>query len=1045
MLEVGTEGFDFDYTNYDRTLSHQVLYYATKLLLTGQKVSQIEEAAIAELIASPFMIWRDNIFRSNGGLMSGMLITFILNCVANELMHRCAWVHLMKKSYPQACEIRHYKRYTRGIRGGDDTITTVSSSVSHIYNGKTVAEYLISCGMQVTAATKDKEIPELTPFMQLSFLKNTTKYERGFFLPLPDWTSLVESTNWVRLNKFNNDILKATQDNIICSMRGMFFHGKEAFDSAREKYLAAEPRLVLPQYEELAVIWRAYLGFPGAHADFASRELQVDPFVSKAQVKTEDYANERRDDISMYTRATRPQSLQALDKMPLETAEQVNGNPTDTIPAVPATIIDNSDAQITEKVDKTRVGATIQESTSTKLIPVKTGAISTKSNNLRAEQYLNDVNWDLAKLEHKFTHIRDVIWKTTDPNNVALVNMVVPQDFIVTPAQKAPFDVTRYWKCSDIIVKLVIKASPFYAGGFVAGFTPFGSIPEIHRVINMGGLIQKVSQDEGLEVVIPFRFPIGFEDVSDNQRLGTFSIFVNSALATGVDNPNNISISVYASIENSEFKLPEPLSALAYTSLKFPTVATRPQGCTITKDVKDPKDVPTVATKPQSGIAARKAVLCDINQNVVDMPKTMMCAGEGLVGQPRQSHFQDAPNDLLQLMKRWSFVGRGDVLLPARERGRLIFNYDSLLSAAMMGFDSIYGLYRGSINVRILLDGNGFQNIRGKAFFRMLGDNNVEAENAGIHHFDDDHIGQFTIPWLKRLFVDYTDGAKASYEAYTGKLYIDLENPTTEEVKFLFNMEVCVGDDFHLGVFLGGSDLKILGTSQTVLPDYCTVTPIVPEWSCGPIPPTVATRPQSGIIQFVHRAIENTLPLVETISELDSLLDAHMITEQPAPLWMKRVPFSIAADLPQYTERLMTLNHNGMSLPDKECFGVGDSEANIHNLLTKTKSLVDRVNWSASASPGTQLASYFNGPPSPAASGTGVIHSQLPAMFNFWTGSTILIFDVHATQMHRGQLLFTYNTAAEDIAYADATQTYFTTFDLSEGRNHRNPIAIFES
>jgi hypothetical protein len=199
-------------------------------------------------------------------------------------------------------------------------------------------------------------------------------------------------------------------------------------------------------------------------------------------------------------------------------------------------------------------------------------------------------------------------------------------------------------------------------------------------------------------------------------------------------------------------------------------------------------------------------------------------------------------------------------------------------------------------------------------------------------------------------------------------------------------------------------------------------------------PPAILTTPQSGMLQFIGRAIENTIPLVEQISDLGLELDAHMVTEQNQLVQQRRRPFSIASDLPVLTERFTTVNHNGMSLPDKHCFGTTESETDINNLLQNTKSIIGRFSWQAADAAGELLTAIHNSPGIPGKAQAG-LHTELSAMFNYWTGGKIFILDVHSTQMHRGQLLLSYSTdPTDDISYADATQSYFTTLDLSEGR-----------
>lgn len=1015
MLEVGDRGFDFDFRFYDRSLPHQLLYFSTKLLLAGQSLFPQEEAAVIEYVCSPYIIWGSTVFRGDGILPSGILITYLVNCVANEMMHRMAWNNIMAREKPTLLPMRYYREYTRGTRGGDDTFSTVDSRVLPFYNGKTVAEYLRSRNMQVTAADKSQNIPESTNYFELSFLKNGTRYERGAFLPVSEKASLYESTYWVRLTRENNDIVKATQDNATCSLRSLYFHGEEVFEDFRNKALDREPRLVLPTYEELSVIWNNFHCFPGSHTDFASREIQEDPFTLASTEKPRMPATERaKYNMSpIQTIETFNQSglaMTALDKQKLGTTEIDTAPVNEEISEISNETIDNKALGTPGKTMTDAVGASVQDAPSTKAKPVKTGERIIQSKNVRSEVYMNDVNWDLKKLVQKFTYVKDFVWSTADSVGTIISSVEAPKEFLVTPAQREPFDVTRFWK-GTLLVKVVIKSSPFYAGGLVMGFTPFYRKPTIPALVNMGGLIHKLSQEEGLEYVIPFRWPAGFIDASQD-ILGSFVVMVNSALKTGPDNPGTISGAIYVSLMDSEFKLPEIIPSQSYKSLKFDMVN----------------------TEPQSGVSV-KSVLCDINEIPSEMPAAMMCAGEGVVGTPPVSHFQDAPSDLMQLLKRWEMAGRLRVGIQRQAATVCTFLLKDIYSAAFRGFDRYFGLFRGSVNLRFSLE-DAVDNIYGKISFNPVGSrsNGQQPSNCGLQTFDRMSMGMVTVPWTQPYFALPTAEtgllANPQYDILD-EVTVVLFNYSNDPRTPILNVDVSVGDDFHMGVFLGTpSDTKYptMYRRTALLPS--SVKQVAAEHDAEYFMTTTA---QSGMLQFIGRAIENTLPLVEKVSELGSELDAHMITEQNQLVQQRRRPFSIACDIPVLTERFTTVNHNGMSLPDKQVFGSAVSETDIYNLLQNTKSIVGRFSWSAADKAGKIISEYSNSPGVPTTSLPGT-HTELCAMFNFWTGGKIMIFDVHATQMHRGQLLISYSTDMQDVAYADATQSYFTTLDLSEGR-----------
>jgi len=1038
MTEVGDRGFDFDFSHYDRSLTHQILYYSVKVLLTGLNLPLKEEAAVLEMICSPVLIWGQTVMLGSF-LTSGVLITFLANCMANELMHRAAWTGILRSTQPILSEIRFYKAYTRACRGGDDTMSTVDSRVIDLYNGRTVGEFLRSRGMKVTSATKSQDIPESSHYCDLSFLKNTTRYERGVFLPVSEASSLYESTYWVRLSSQNNDILKATQDNAICAMRPLFFHGEEVFNDFRDRALSKVPQLALPTYKDLSVIWNTYHCFPGSHSDFASREIQEDPFThaSKAEkLNAADGGSQK--DMSIEIIETTPQSglsIKALDKEQLGSAKIERAPVVETISTISDEVIDNQDAGTTSKTTVETVGTSIQDAPGTKAKPVKTGDLLIQSKNQRAEVYMNDVNWDLERLVQKFTFVDSVPWSTADVEGALLMQLNTPIDFLKTPAQKQPFDLTKFWK-GTILVKVVVKASPFYAGSLAVGFSPINLVPSIHRLINMGALVHKLSQEEGIEFTIPFRWHQGFINASKDS-LGKFCIYVVSPLRTGTSNNNTIDVAVYASMTDSEFKLPDTIPVTSYVSHKFPSVQTFPQA-----------SIPMLHTIPESSTKV-SSVTCDINSIPSKMPTTMMCAGKGVVGRPAVSHFQDSASCLMQLLKRFELVSTGNYVIKPDSTVTAKFAVRDICIAAMRGFDEAYGMFRGSVNLRFFLEPvtDYSENVHGQLVLNVndyaaaAGYEPQNPYNAGYQTFTKDDMAMVTIPWIYPTFVAFT-GASGLADDSTSVLRMLLFNDSAVEVTVRIRIDIAIGDDFHLGLYLGGPAAYTLYESAKLLPFNISQEPVTIDYTFpstrASTVPLLPTRPQSGMVQFIERAIENTLPIMETMSALGLELDAHMMTEQSHIVQQRKRPFSANTDLPVMTERLLTLNHNGMTLPDNTCFGSSTSETDIYNLLQNTKSLVDRFEWSEADALGTRLQDYWAGPDVPNP-GAGNIHSKIPSMFNYYTGGTRLIFDVQATEIHRGQLLLAYkpihpDTDSAPVGFKEATQTYFTTLDLSSGR-----------
>jgi len=484
-----------------------------------------------------------------------------------------------------------------------------------------------------------------------------------------------------------------------------------------------------------------------------------------------------------------------------------------------------------------------------------------------------------------------------------------------------------------------------------------------------------------------------------------------------------VSRTVDAASEDSEFKIPDVIPISKYISHKFDRnsyVVTETEAGKI--NIYNQK---SAAAQLQDSPNYEQVVTCDINMDPRRMPQTTLCAGAGVLGRTKVGHFQDMPHSMMQIAKRWRSVGVYEVAAAGMSRIVLSTSMGEVYKTALFGLDKWFGLMRGSINLRFVLKTGNFS---GKVFYTKNAldlTSYPEPTIEGSHYFDSQTIAQFTVPWTQRTFTSYSDCSEMQ-----GFIVAMIDNYGGDD-KIYLEVQTCLGDDFHMGVFMGAPSFfyefsKISWSIQTIGIPIIEVA----RWHSK----FVSTTPEAGIIENIDRVIETALPIVDKISELSELLDATPLTYQPTPMWPRKIPYSIACDNVQYTERLITTNHNGLSLPDRECFGARTAETDMHNLLVGTKSLVTRVPWSGSDKPATELWSSAIGPMG-LAGFDGMLTEVVPSVFNYWTGGVKIILDVIATEMHRGQLLITYTpNSVDSITYGAAPQTYFTTVDLASGR-----------
>jgi hypothetical protein len=329
--------------------------------------------------------------------------------------------------------------------------------------------------------------------------------------------------------------------------------------------------------------------------------------------------------------------------------------------------------------------------------------------------------------------------------------------------------------------------------------------------------------------------------------------------------------------------------------------------------------------------------------------------------------------------------------------------------------------------------------------------------NDSYHYFNEDFEAHATIPYTGRTFIAPWYDVKAQTPR---ELHIEFWGIHGE---FTFEVLTALGDDFHVGVMQG---LQSNFTYEEAHPkvhamkvNYRQPSPRAEEKPHA-VPFQKALRqfkkqehletwpqdgfvsfptvPESGILSTIKEVVDTTVPIAEGVSALAGALDATMVTEQPLPLFPRPMQYTIATDTVTFKETLKTTNHNGLSLPDKQAFMADGNEANVHNIMCNTKQLSHRIEWKASEPAGKLIATLGVGPaPVNSHSTDGQIHDEIFHLYDYWSGSQRFIFDIACTPMHTGQLTIAYaplgSAGSLPGSLEEATQTYFTTYDLSSG------------
>lgn len=1132
LAKAGEEGFDADFKFWDRSITRILLVYAVEIELDSVRSDIIKELGIlgyrtlVEFSTRATYIYLNQVYHAYGTVASGGLMTFLRNCHINEILHRAAFFQLSRIYAPLMCNSLAYHQTNKGKRGGDDTVQVVSDSISDFFNGETFAAWVNSHGMACTAVDKSEHNVRLKRICDLSFLKNTTVYKNGFYLPKPDYSSVVEMMYWIRLNKQNNDCHRATQDNVNCALRSLYFYGISQYNKVRNAVLEKHPSYKLNTYGENNVIWSTYFYFPGSHSDFVTKQDQdygVLVYGESKHSPSPALIHNLNMNLNSIEQSGIDKAAQDLSQNDLSVSMTETENETGA--AKSETPLISTDAK--EKNRTKQVGTSIQEAEAPISGTSLTAEKKFSSKNTRAQLHCNDIDWTLERLELKYTIIDDKQWTISQPQGTLIRSLNVPQDILITPAMKAPFDVTAFWKPEAVMFRVIVKASPFYSGRLVVGFIPtmrvtsesiIGSNYPFDKIIQIGGKQLNVADNQTVEFMVPYRHYKGFIE-SPKDCLGQFVIYVVNPLRTGPSNPNNVLITITAAIKGSEFKVPEYVPSSAYNSHKF--------------------GAKEIYSTEQAGDVQRPTPVAQasINSDIDDMHEVMMCAGVGYTSEPKITHFQDHPVDAVQLFKRFRTTAANELVIDADSSIYVSFPVTDLKIESAGWLATMNQLYRGSLLCKLSIasaDDNQtalINQIQGRVYVGTELQTPLkpyplaevlDGYMGGFHLFNVNEPAEFMVPYLSPCFTStyYTnpDDPFAREHSY---IYVLLENPTKTKVPVAWTLTTCLADDFSSGVFTGTpSDMipvaarrkrpvrYVVSVPQSGFPEPVNWEPLgsfakrpkeeadlgtpitlgVYQGACVPTQPldieacftklakgkfmtdgqmrrlflyceslenpgqrekdflashvrgfyfkSVHSDEQAGIIDFLDRAVDTTLPIVELADKIGNLLDAHPVTYQRYPVTNRKFGYTVSTDNVQYVERMAVTNHNGLSLTDKEAYG-NTRETNIYELMRKTRTLIDTIPWTTSQAPKTLLKSYKVGPTGRSTFNYTPPMDVFADQFTFWNGSVVYLFDVTASQMHHGQLTATFhpNLSTPPPSLNLATQQYFTSFDLADGRS----------
>jgi len=225
LTEVGYQGFDVDYSNYDGSVPQCAVDAFTAVLNHAYSDDRnASRTALVQAIVQSVIIVGDQVVEKQIGNCSGSPITDVMNSVTNWYHVLCAYL-ITRSSADLPVDLNSFDEDVRALTYGDDLIVSAKDSVLDWFNRESFAAYASILGMKVTSAAKTAGMIAYEPLGQLTFLKSPFVNRGSYFAaPLPKKV-IYREVMWQK--KCNVGDLGIFRQKIDMALMMMAHHGKD--------------------------------------------------------------------------------------------------------------------------------------------------------------------------------------------------------------------------------------------------------------------------------------------------------------------------------------------------------------------------------------------------------------------------------------------------------------------------------------------------------------------------------------------------------------------------------------------------------------------------------------------------------------------------------------------------------------------------------------------------------------------------------------------------------------------------------------------------
>lgn len=592
LLEVSDEFYDADYKKFDTRAELRTRLKMNNLFIRDYFSEVEKKMAYTALTFDSQALHQflNYLVLIPSGTSSGSILTAIIGSLINEAYIRVSWQIIMPT---QLRDLRYYHEHVRTKNYGDDLVITVSRKVSHLFNDKSIADYLAFHEITMTPGSKTGEwgAKKVTEF---TFLKNRTRKFLGRWVPLAQ--DPLEQINWIRIGLKAEDPETACEFNCNSALRQLFFYGEEEFNINRAKILSVRPSYRLITYYPLLKEFTEFgqiIDVEGASA-FGSCRMDATSMIS--------YYNSEELVPTGLSIITEPQS---------SNPRMITINPhSGTIDEAASVEVENSGVTLSEQITP-QVITRVEN--------------RTVVNDKRAQAYNNDLAWSLSTMLSRWNLVDTITWPATAAVGTNLKSYDILTDILNNNISSTPFTLFEKFRCTKISMRIECIGYRFCRGRIIVYFRPTmlpkeqvnNLTPNLRTVMTLPHVVLDPSStaSDVADLEIPYVFNKQYMDLVNGDSLGQLTVVPLNQFTPGTSGLSEATIKIFVTVQDAVFKQPRPGASTFAEKVGF----LREWG-PVDLEHRQQRSVPVTIT-PHSGIAgvidagasAVKELVKDIN------------------------------------------------------------------------------------------------------------------------------------------------------------------------------------------------------------------------------------------------------------------------------------------------------------------------------------------------------------------------------------------------------------------------------------------------